>query len=496
MQRLLTRLYSWIASPRFFRCVVILAVISAAWIALTGQYPMAFDEDFHLGLIRVYASHSLPFFSSQPSNADAYGAVARDPSFLFHYLMSFPYRLVCLVTQNQTAQVLVLRALNIALFASCLPLFRRLLRQAGASPALAHGCLALFVLIPITPLLAAQINYDNAALPLTAWLLLLALRVPNETGQSRQLTFLKILAVGLTGSLIKFAFLPIFVGVVLWLLVTVRPWHFAPRQFLVTAMTTLKTRLGASLVVLIVLLGVLAGNRYGVNLVRYHDPIPDCGKVLTINHCQNYGPYIRDYNFAQAKPSTHTNPYNFMKEWLYGMWLRSVFSVGGPKTTYETKGPLYAPAYVVIVLLALGAIALLVRARQTWRSARYSSSLFAVISTIYIAALWLQEYKAYRHTGYPVAINGRYLLLVIIPIAFVAARALSLLLRQRRDLKTALLGVSLLALLWGGGELTFILRSNPSWYWNNPAVRVSNRAVQKIVGPVTPGNYNPTAFLR
>ncbi len=90
MSNQLTKIYNFVSSRFFFRLIVAVSLLSAVWIALSARYPMAFDEDFHLGLIRLYASHGWPFWSGQPANADVFGAVARDPSFLYHYLMSFP----------------------------------------------------------------------------------------------------------------------------------------------------------------------------------------------------------------------------------------------------------------------------------------------------------------------------------------------------------------------------------------------------------------------
>ncbi|MGI0134888.1 MAG: hypothetical protein ACREBW_08030, partial [Candidatus Micrarchaeaceae archaeon] len=84
---------------------------------------MAFDENFHFGLIQLHADQWLPFFTHQPANADAYGAIARDPSYLYHFLMSIPYRLIRLITPNTTAQIIALRLINIALFTSGFVLF-------------------------------------------------------------------------------------------------------------------------------------------------------------------------------------------------------------------------------------------------------------------------------------------------------------------------------------------------------------------------------------
>jgi len=62
-------------SNRFFYVTVGLLVGQALWIALSSHYPMAFDEDFHLGIIKLYAHHISPFWSAHPAGADAFGAV-------------------------------------------------------------------------------------------------------------------------------------------------------------------------------------------------------------------------------------------------------------------------------------------------------------------------------------------------------------------------------------------------------------------------------------
>jgi len=103
----------------------------------------------------------LPYLAHQPPNANAYGAVARDPSYLYHYLMSFPNRVLSLFIHGQTAQVITLRFIDIGFFTSGLVLFRRVLLRAGLSQGLTNFCLFLFVLIPIVPQLAGQVSYDD-----------------------------------------------------------------------------------------------------------------------------------------------------------------------------------------------------------------------------------------------------------------------------------------------------------------------------------------------
>ncbi len=97
---------AFLGSRTFFVITVLLFVVQASWIALSARYPQAFDEQFHLGLIRLYAQHWSPFLAHQPAGADVYGAMFRDPSYLYHYLFSFPYRLIAHFTHDETIQVI------------------------------------------------------------------------------------------------------------------------------------------------------------------------------------------------------------------------------------------------------------------------------------------------------------------------------------------------------------------------------------------------------
>ncbi|MDB5184417.1 MAG: hypothetical protein JWN38_225 [Candidatus Saccharibacteria bacterium] len=490
-----------LSSARFFQLIVGLLIVQALWIALTGRYPMAFDEDFHLGIIRLYANHLSPFWSGQPPDANAFGAVARDPSYLYHYLMSFPYRLIRLFTNDQTIQVIFLRLLNIGLFASCLPLYRRLLLKTGASRALVHSCLALFILVPITPLLAAQINYDNLILPVTALLLLLTVRFRGSL-QPRAIdsfTLLQIAVVGCFGSLVKYAFLPIFLAVLAFL-----AWQLVRTQGAKNIWPVLLKDFRASwarpaakfLLVVLAMLLILGFERYGINILRYHTPVPDCGQVLSVKQCSAYGPWGRDYLLGLAKHTTES-PLHYVKEWLYGMWFRCFFAVDGPSTLFETRGPLLIPALSAVLLVVVSVVAVVGWGRNLRNDKRATVlALFGLVSGFYVAVLFAQQYQMYSQTGMPVAINGRYILPVLPLLLVLSGLALRAALKRRTVLKSAVTVVAILSFAWGGGALTYILRSNTTWYWSSPAVRHANQAVQKTLGPITPGNSNQNAFLR
>lgn len=493
---------AFVSSSKFFKLIVGLFIVQAAWIALSGHYPMAFDEDFHLGVIRLYAHHLSPFWDVDPSDGATFGAISRDPSYLYHYLMSFPYRLLSVFTDNQSLQVLILRAMNIGFLAAGLPLYRSLLLKTGASKPVVHLSLLIFVLIPIVPMLGAQINYDNAIIPLTVLSLLLAIQV-SESLRKQSIDITKLLwfvAVCLFASIVKYAYLPIFVGVSGFLMF--RGWQVyrRPAGFFHAAQkswSVLKGRGRWGLIILIVLLAGLFTERYGVNLVRYHEPVPDCAQVLTYNECQHYPPWIRDYNFEATKPSKNDkNPISYSRHWIYGNWMRSFFAVDGPKSNFDTKGPLLLPAIAGAVLPVAGLSALMVGGRKLWQ--RYNAPalwLFSVATVLYIAILWTTQYQLYVRTAQPVAINGRYLLPVLPLLIIMSALAIQLLLGSRKRLKLILATVSIVCLMWGGGGLTYILRSNDSWYWTGTPLTPVNHVLQEFLGPITPGYSNPILFL-
>lgn len=490
-----------LSSHKFFWATVALLVIQSAWIALSSRYPMAFDEDFHLGLIKLYAEHGWPFWGSHPSGGDAFGALARDPSYLYHYLMSFPYRFIGIFSDSQAVQVLALRGLNIAFLASALPLFRQLLLKTGASRAIVNVTLLAFVLIPIVPFLGAQINYDNVIMPITAALLLLALRfVKRSTGKTLDIkSFMALLTLGLLASLVKYAFLPIFVAVMAYVFYAIFRKKGSLKNLKTAALKAWQRAWGwplaLSIFALILASGLFA-ERYAVNIVRYQTPVPDCAQVLTYNECQYYGPWIRDYNLEKIKGDFNTSPIHYTDEWLRGMWLRSFFAVDGPATDFETKGPLTMPGISSIVFAGVSALAFIYTARRLWR--KYNVSvlwLMAGVSGLYIAVLWLTEYQLYLQTAKPVAINGRYLLPVLPFVFLLSGLAVNELVRSRRWAQVLTAGIVIGCLAWGGGALTYILRSQDVWYWDNRVVRTVNHAIQDTLGPVTPGYNSPSQYL-
>lgn len=488
------KLNKFFSSRTFTYIIFGFFIFEALWFAFSAIYPMAFDEDFHFGLIRLYSHHWLPFLSNQPAGADQFGAVARDPSFLYHYLMSFPYRLINLFTHNQTTQVIWLRLLNVVMFTGSLWLFRKVLLRVKASPALANVALALFVLIPIVPELAAHINYDNFFMVLVPLLCLSSFSL-LEGFKRRSINaaaLLSFVVLALASTLVKYAGLPIILAAVVFLLVQLgvhykghfaELWPGVKKGFA----TTPRSLLGVLLVPLLVL-SVFFVQRYGVNLAQYKNPVPDCGDILTAEQCNQYGPWARDHNYTLSRPSDfQANPVSYLGTWLGGMWKRLFFTINGnvPVGRYANKPGSPLPSWSAVALAAVVLVTMIAWWRKLYRGNVLLGFTLA-ISLFYILVLWLNGFGDYDRVGHAVAINGRYLLPVLLLLAVAGGRAISLTLQKYSIgyAKPFLAAVVILLWLNGGGIFGFMVRSDSRWYWPNATVQKVNKTAHNLIDPL------------
>jgi len=500
-----------ISSNKFFIGIIILLIIQSLWIAASSNYPMAFDEDFHVGLIKLYSEHLLPFWSAHPVAGDPYGALTRDPSYLYHYILGILYIPLNFLINSFEAQIMFFRIINIGLLATSLIIFKKLLSLTGASSAIINLTLLIFVLVPVVPLLGAQINYDNLIIPLTAYALLLTVQLIQSFNKKsfEMAILLKLLAVCLFASLVKYAFLPIFLSIAIFVPVyAFRNYGSLSKIYkaFIASWIACSKYAKILLMIAIIIFGGLAIERYGVNMAQYHKPVPDCGQVLSYDNCKSYGPWIRDYNFALNKvPNTDTSAFAYTTRWTYGMWLRSFFSVSGKISdfkvgnmvlNYQSRGPLLLPAIGSAIFIISGFAVLLLKYRDIYK--KYQPPvivLFTISIGLTAIILWMTQYQFFIKTTQPVAINGRYLFPVLPLIFFLFLLGFNELIRSIR-LKTMLASLLIICFIWGGGALTYVLRSETYWYWPNSSLEPVNMFLQRNLGPLVPGYNNDQIFLR
>lgn len=487
------RLLALLSSSKFFWAILVFGVLSAVWVAISSVYPMAFDEDFHIGMIRLYAEHWDPFSLTQRPDTNQFGSVVTDPSYLYHYLMSFPYRVLDGLGASETTTVITLRFINVALFGLALWLYRKVLLRVGVSAALTNLVLALFVLVPVVPQLAGQINYDNLLLVIVPTALLLAIRI-RESLRTKKVILVEplgwLVLLLMFGSLVKYAFLPIAVGIAAYVTyelarVSRRDKKCWMRLWLGIKKLSLTMKLTFGILLFVAL--VLFGERYGTNLIKYHDPVPDCGAVLTVEQCMPYGPWGRDYSWAQTADHRETeNAIGYtVQDWVPGMWRRLYFAIAGPGVGYDTQKPLPIVSILGIVLVVGGVLLLLFYGRKIFK--QYPLFwLFVVPSALYIFAVWLQVYQIYNYTAWPMAINGRYLVPLLPLLGAVLAVAYARFFKQIGAIKYAGLAavIVLLLALQGGGVTTYIVRSQDKWFWPNSWMQDANSGLREGLEPV------------
>lgn len=491
MNKFFSSVYKVLKSKKFFYIVIGLLILQAAWFALTIRYPMAFDENYHFGVIQLFSHQWTPFISSMPAGSGSLGDVTRYDSYLFHYLMSFPYRLISIFVHQEVAQIIILRFINIGLFVGGLFLYRNLFRRFKVSNGLINFSLFMLVLIPVAPFLAATINYDNLIFLLIPLVVGLALTCRDQIINKKTIpaiSFLSLLIIGGLSSLVKYAFLPIFVAVILYL--TIIFFRTANKTRLMHSLvTSFKSLKLASQIVLLAGLALSTGllvERYGVNIVEYHNIQPDCAQVQTVEHCSQFGPWQRnlliEIEIAETNPDPYPTKLNYPPMWASVMMTHLYFAIN---YNYDDSPPLPIPIYVASLIGALGLILCIVFWKSIIRIDR-RLILLATVVILYTAAVFYTNFTGYLHYRTAQAMNGRYLL-IIFPMLFIwLGLAYKLLInkfsRLRSQIVVTILVVAVtILMLQGGGALTHLLSSQPDWYWQNQTLIDFNIGLKKAV---------------
>lgn len=482
---------SFLASKMFFSIVWLVATMQAIWIAIVSRYPMAFDEAHHYELIKLHALSWNPLILEQPPGPALYGALVRDPSYVYYYVLSFPYRMLGSLGLQDQSIILILRFFSIAMFAVGLILFRHLLLKTKASVAAVHTTLLFFILIPTVPLLAGQLNYDNLQFPLIALAMILMLNFRERLLNRKFSTTLLIstLVVCIIGTLNKFTFLPIITAVTLYLLYITIRFYFSRKNIVIHSLkkdwnhmsTVHKSLLG-------IVFGVTTGLfvwSYGVNIALYKNPVPPCHFVLGKEQCAASWTWARNDQAAANNKGVDKNPITFSAGWLGNMHYRLFFTINGasgPKR-YENHTAL-GVTITAATLVIVGALLLIRFGRQILKS-DYAFIAILFVSLFYFASVWGRNYNDYLHLGQPLAINGRYLLPLLPPIILLLIAAYQRLLFRRPNFKLTLLFISFVLFLSGGGITGYIYYSDADWYViGNQAVLNLQSVARKFVAPL------------
>jgi hypothetical protein len=233
---------------------------------------------------------------------------------------------------------------------------------------------------------------------------------------------------------------------------------------------------------LVISLGLFL-QRYGTNLVQHHALVPECDTVLTQDECMMYGPWARNHLLSLANQPPEWNSIEYTWYWLQALHYRSFFVVNGPYDSFRNYPPLPLPSATAVLIAVSGVIAVALYMRKVFAS-QPLLILFVLMIVMYCSVLWMDDFGQYMETSEPVAINGRYLLPVLLMMGALLGRGLSVALgRRRAALKAAAATLAVVLFVQGGGVLTYILRTDDLWYWPNRTIVHINNGARRVVAP-------------
>jgi len=497
INRMLMLIYTALDGTKTFIIAIATLTLQSVWLAFSAIYPLPFDEYYHVGLIQLYAKQWLPFISAQPAEAAIYGDITRLPSYLFHYLMSFPYRFFDLFIESETLLIIVMRLINIALVVLAIIVFRKLFLKAKISPRIINVATLFFVVTPIVPLLTSHVNYDNLLLVITAATFYVAYSLISEK-RPRAVKVAGLLSLGMVGALVKYTFLPLFLGIIGVTLLFLAKTHkrTLPKLILQSWKQTKRT-VKIAIVASFVLMGGLFVERIGINMLVYKNPSPNCIKVQPFEVCEQNMPWYRDYSVGKSlegKPLPYGNPVSYSQHWV-SVVMRGYYAIFSHNPTIafwekEPFGPIVwrnlLPIQITVAYSLLGLTLLMLIIR--FRKLRITNFGWLVLlpAFFYTAVLWVFNYTSYLDVGKAYAIQARYTLPFLLPLFVVLLLLLSQTKLLKKSQKVALATIVLLVYAWGGGIAGWVIRSDYLWYWQNTTVISVNESAQKFLKMIVP----------
>ncbi len=467
------KLASAIASNAFFNFVIGLSVVQGIWYAVSFR-PQIFDEPVHLGFIRAYSHQLSPFITHQTTRLDVLGETTRNASYLYYYLMSWPLRFISLFIHSQFGQVILLRLINIMLFAAGLIVFKKLFDKMLLPKAVTNLGLLFLILTPVVAILPGAVNYDNAVFLLSAVLALIATDLITNLPKSLKADKLVVFVIlGLLGSLVKFEFLALFVPATLYIgiLIWSQNRHRLAKDFK-KSFQSLSKIYKLLLVSLLIVAVALFIERPVTNLVRYHKVSPDCVKLLSQSRCSKNYTAKRNIEALASRPLNFSpqNPFNYLlQQWVPGMITTQTII---PPS--QLSSPLLRLLYFSFGLAGLGV--LLIYLRELLQKPQIKFLLF--VMTAYTLILFTFNYLDYVHFGQPVAITGRYLMPVMPIFIVLVGLCLRQMLNSVRWLALVVLFGALVIFTQGGGITTYLLSCSSHDYYTNSAVNHMNSVLK------------------
>lgn len=412
------KITSFITPKRLFWLVMAVFVVQASCLALVTRIGTPPDETNHIAFIDFYAKHSLsPVFSHQQPTYSL-GDKTREVDYLYHYCMSL---LVRALPFSPNVEYKIIRLLSVAFGLLTFLLLARLFRRLGVSWGAITAGLAVLTNLPMVLMMSSAINNDVLVwlgMALGLWLLVRLRERPAATDLAW------LIALVLLGGLVKRNLLPVclLLGLAaLWIGLR----HY--RMFW-AELRSPRRQLLLALVVVVIGFGLFA-ERVGGNIVRYGNITVSCEQVQGEAACYNFWANVRARDLAKRPPETPVAPASFVVRWFND----SIFNIIDIQTQgwrHEVKPARWLPQLLTWLLL-LGLLYGLVRDLRS-RDQKANWRLFVLLAAVYFMLIQLLvNFSTYRHYRiYGLALNGRYIIPSLLPLALLASFYWSVWLRR------------------------------------------------------------------
>lgn len=469
-----------IASKYFFAFILLLFSVQALWLSFSTIYPSAYDEEFHIGVTEFYTHQYSPVITQQSEDYDYLRDLKNESSHFYHYLMSFPYRILNSFVESTTHIIIILRILNILMVIGGLILYNKLFKNIGINSLYINIGIFLLIMMPLFVQVSSIVNYDNLLFLLTPLYLLLSVKFIKSKNKPLNLLILVVI-LGMIASLVKYTFLPIFVVSILYIVLTTKQFFKVKYWKSVTKTQILKNKqLFMLLTIVLMIFSFLFSHVYVRNIINYHTPQPACEDSFELDRCLKseivYRNQVAEQTVAERPiPSIA----EFTDLWYRNMVIGATFSISDNVRSEREVGDPTPPILNLYFFGGLASICIIlygwnfVRKKQEW-------NFLIICSVALTAVVFLNNYMILRQFHYGYAIQARYLFgaipIIIVMAVFFFGKTFS----GRPIIKLISICSVVFLLSQGGGILTFMLRSDEDWYFQNKAVIEANRQAQKI----------------
>ncbi len=421
----------------------------ALFFAFTTRFGLPPDEVYHLEFIKLFVAHSpSPFLSNQGVN-NLLLEVSRNPFFLYHYLMSFPYKIV----EHFSFAFIFVRLFSVLLGLASLYMVVRISNTLNL-PKLTRN-LSVFMLSNtlMFVFIFGSISYDSLFIFLSLTGIFLTLNLVQKINARYLLLLILTIA---TGLLTKVNFLPMAAIILVTLLVNY--YSKVPevlKEFKISF--KLDKKINVIVCFLIGLVGILLVQRYAVNLIQYKSFQPDCSKLRSIENCRQSALYKRNEQvFGPDRQPANLSFLGYGVSWLVLMQERT-FGI----FAHEQFNPSKIVTIWLFVVVAIGSVA----AVRLWSKKDQKLSVALFIAFAYTAVLFLTNYRTYLASGRRgFTVHGRYLF-GILPIFYLALNYYTFKFFKSDFIKSCYIILTIVIFILASLP-TYLHKTSPDWYDN------------------------------